>query len=155
MFNINISMKTLALNGYCRVKLDMFIIHTTGIFKSSSCSFNYLVHWIVSDVTSFHRTGIPSVGWHTASSFSCDRPIHHPNPTHNSHSVALPRGVLDSQHSWLHPRQGVACYGRWLPHDSPHNLSPQLRSLHNMDGLDVWHPSWPWGGPKERRMNET
>lgn len=123
---------------------NLVVVHSISLF-----------HWIVFDVTSFHRIGIPSVGWHTASGFSRDRPIHHPDTIHNSHSIALPRGGLDRQHSWLHPRQALACNGRWLPHNSPHNLSPQLRSLHDLDGLDVRHPSWPRGGPKEGWMSET
>jgi hypothetical protein len=80
-----------------------------------------------------------------AGSTTCRSTISCANAFYDPHFAPILWGYMDGKHSWLHPCQLMACNGCWLPHHPSHYLSAQLWPFHNMDGLDLWHSSWPLG----------
>lgn len=118
-------------------------------FVSLSPSFWSLKKGVLTFFHMYLRFGVSPSWWDSSGITSYPFFVFYPNSFYYTFSSPFPWGCLDCKYSWLHSWKGVACYGCWLPHHSPHYISAQLWPLHHMDGLDVWHTSRPQGGRRQ------
>lgn len=91
------------------------------------------------------RFGFSPAWWDIAGCTTCGSTLSCADAFHDTHFTAISWGYMDCKHSWLHPFQLMARNGCWLPHHPSYYLSSQLWPLYDMDGLDLWHSSWPLG----------
>lgn len=100
----------------------MYLKHSALLLEGCICKvlFNYMNWWLW--LICYVRFGLSPTWRNIAGCTTCHSTISCTNPFYITHSIAIPRGYMDSKHSWLHTCQSMACHGCWLPHYSSYYI---------------------------------